>query len=429
MDQERDPLDTPRPRTLAPDLPASTVPRELDDAAEPGLGSAVAAPRASASGDVASAIRSGAGTARPGPAATSTALADADDPDQIREQIERTREDMSQTLNELQQRLSPQHLADQAKASVREATVGRMHDLVGSAGDTASQVAVRAQDAAETVVEQVREHPVPVALAGVGAGLVWWMMRRSSSRSTWSSEDMYDWDDPLVSYDRDMATLDIDSDDGTTRRASAWTNGGTGWTRVLRDHPVPASIAAASLGYMLWNRSGMAGDATLSRTRSAYGDDAYVMEQETGGTAQRVADSAREMGRQARERAAGISGQMGETMREAQHRASEVTHDVQRRLRSAGSRTTTQFDRWMRDNPMALGIAALAAGALVGLALPRTSAEDTYLGASRDALMDRATDSAQQLKEQVREKVQTVASDLAQEFKTGSTNTPATSQV
>ena len=34
------------------------------------------------------------------------------------------------------------------------------------------------------------------------------------------------------------------------------------------------------------------------------------------------------------------------------------------------------------------------------------------MGASRDALMDRASDSAQQLKDQVREKVQEVAGDL-----------------
>ena len=424
MAQERDPL--AEPRSLAPDVPtASAAGRDLDDATEPGLGSPVAAPVRTASVDVGSALASGAGTARPGPAAS---LDDSDDPDQIREQIERTREDMSHTLNELQQRLSPQHLADQAKATVREATVGRVHGLVGSAGDTASQVAVRAQDAAETVADQVREHPVPVALAGVGAGLVWWMMRRSSSRHDWSREDMYDWDDAQVSDGRDMATLEIDSDDGTTRRGSAWTGGATGWTRVLRDHPVPASIAAASLGYMLWNRSGMRSDDYSSGSSAGYGDDVYGVER-TPSTASRVADTAREMGRQARERAAGVSGQVGDSMRQAQHRASEMTHDVQRRLRTAGTRTTSQFDRWMHDNPLALGIAALAAGAVVGLSLPRTRAEDSYLGASRDALIDRATDSAQQLKEQVKEKVQTVAGDLASDLKSGSTTTPASTHV
>ena len=79
---------------------------------------------------------------------------------------------MSQTINELQERLSPQHLAQQARDSVREATVGRVQQLVGSAGDTATQVARRAQEAAGPMVEQMRERPVPIALAGAGAGLV-----------------------------------------------------------------------------------------------------------------------------------------------------------------------------------------------------------------------------------------------------------------
>ena len=184
----------------------------------------------------------------------------------IREQIERTREDMSQTINELQERLSPQHLAQQARESVREATVGRVQQLVGSAGDTATQVARRAQEAAGPVVEQVRERPVPIALAGAGVGLAWWLMRRASSRQTWSRDDMYNWDDDTMGTRdytrRDYASLDYDDD----RIGGRWQGEG-GWMRVLRDNPLPASIAAASIGYMLWNRrsSAMADDYRCAR--------------------------------------------------------------------------------------------------------------------------------------------------------------------
>jgi ElaB/YqjD/DUF883 family membrane-anchored ribosome-binding protein len=268
------------------------------------------------------------------------------------------------------------------------------------------------------MVEQVREHPVPAALAGVGAGLVWWMMRRSSHRQTWRSEDMYDWDNADLTYDRDMASLDIDSDDGSTRRRAAWASTATGWTRVLRDNPVPASIAAASIGYMLWHRRD---EPTTEYMGEPYGEDVYHAD--TQGTAARVTDAARDMSRQARERAAEMGEQVGETVRHAQERASAVTHDVQRRLRTARAQTTSQFERWLRDNPMAVGIAALAAGAVVGMTVPRTRTEDAYLGASRDALVDRATDSAQQLKEQVRDKVQSVAHELTEEM--SNSNKPA----
>jgi hypothetical protein len=67
----------------------------------------------------------------------------------------------------------------------------------------------------------------------------------------------------------------------------------------------------------------------------------------------------------------------------------------------------------MQDNPLAVGVAAMAAGACVGLSVPTTHTENQVLGASRDALMDRASDSASQLKAQVRDKVQAVAKDIS----------------
>ena len=88
-------------------------------------------------------------------------------------------------------------------------------------------------------------------------------------------------------------------------------------------------------------------------------------------------------------------------MRSARARAGQVSRH-----------TSTQFDHWMQENPLAVGVAAMAAGAVVGLDVPGDPCREPVMGASRDALMERASDSAQQLKEQVREKVQEVAGDL-----------------
>lgn len=419
MAEERNPVVPPPTSPLAPDLPvtAPLVGSELDD--DP--------MRASAAGTLAAPLPGSLGTpdsAVTGTPPTTAAAAGTtdEDPEVIREQIERTREDMSATLNELQERLSPQHIAQQAKESVREATVGRVQQLMGTAGERAGGMAARAQDAAGTAVEQAREHPIPVALAGAGAGLVWWLMRRSSHRRAWNEDDMYEWDDADMSYERDYASLQLRRDDEWNGRD--WTSGDRGgWTRVLRDNPVPASIAAASIGYMLWNRRSTTwsdDDSVGVRSAYAYGDDVLdddrrSADDHAAGTTARIADGARDVSRQAREKASAITGQVGESVRTAQARAGEVSRDVSRRLRTATSQTTTQFDRWMRDNPLAVGVAALAAGAVVGLTVPRTRTEDEMLGASRDALVERASDSAQQLKEQVREKVQTAASDLTKQ--------------
>ena len=84
-------------------------------------------------------------------------------------------------------------------------------------------------------------------------------------------------------------------------RDARWQGDG-GWMRVLRDNPLPASIAAASIGYMLWSRRSavMSDDDVDMRSPATrgYDDDLYG-----ASTTERVSDAARDMGRQAREKA------------------------------------------------------------------------------------------------------------------------------
>src|SRR6186713_3029930 len=60
--------------------------------------------------------------------------------EQLRANIEDTRADMTQTINEIQERLSPEHLMGQAKEAVREATIGKVENFVGQVGETLSGV-------------------------------------------------------------------------------------------------------------------------------------------------------------------------------------------------------------------------------------------------------------------------------------------------
>jgi ElaB/YqjD/DUF883 family membrane-anchored ribosome-binding protein len=97
------------------------------------------------------------------------------DPDRLRDEtagdevevtrieIERTRADMSETANAIQQRLSPENLKEQAKDRVRDATVGR------------------AQEAGSGITETIRENPVPAALTGIGLGWLLMSARRKKA--------------------------------------------------------------------------------------------------------------------------------------------------------------------------------------------------------------------------------------------------------
>jgi ElaB/YqjD/DUF883 family membrane-anchored ribosome-binding protein len=90
---------------------------------------------------------------------------------QIRADIEQSRVAMSDTLNQIQERLSPARLKAQAKEKVRDATIGRMNRMAKNVGD-------RAGNTGRGIVDVMKENPVPLALIGIGAGLLFMKTRR-----------------------------------------------------------------------------------------------------------------------------------------------------------------------------------------------------------------------------------------------------------
>ena len=76
---------------------------------------------------------------------------------EIRAEIEQTREDMSETVNAIQERLRPGNIAANAADSVRHAARERVRDVADSDS-----------------MQYVRANPIPTAMVGIGvAGLVW----------------------------------------------------------------------------------------------------------------------------------------------------------------------------------------------------------------------------------------------------------------
>ena len=91
---------------------------------------------------------------------------DQEDPDEIRDDIEQTRSAMSETIDAIQDRLSPETLVTQATERVREATIGRAEQVVNDATDTARQTG-------SSIWDTIRQNPVPAALAAFGIGWLW----------------------------------------------------------------------------------------------------------------------------------------------------------------------------------------------------------------------------------------------------------------
>ena len=92
--------------------------------------------------------------------------------ERIRHDIDRTREQMSGTIDEIQERLHPARLLHDATATVREASVDSMKRAFERAGQTAGRTAGQAKAASSAAAGYARTHPLPTALLLAGLAVV-----------------------------------------------------------------------------------------------------------------------------------------------------------------------------------------------------------------------------------------------------------------
>jgi hypothetical protein len=147
--------------------------------------------------------------------------------------------------------------------------------------------------------------------------------------------------------------------------------------------------------------SGSNGPSNLSRTTEKTSEIA-------GNLKQRIADAGSSVAEQAGEVAKALSTQTSHIAGEAQ------------------SMLSTGFGQLLREQPLALVVAGLAAGAAVAALLPSTDLEERTLGNARDAISDMtgkvggnliaaATDAGQRLTQGVTERATEGFKELAQE--------------
>lgn len=285
--------------------------------------------------------------------------------------IEQTRAEMSGTLDAIQNRLSPDTLAQQAKDAVHDATVGKVENAVSSASNRVQQVVSDAGEVVEetgsSLLETIRQNPVPAALAGIGLGWLFMSHQRSSSPQPKRTRPRYGYAGATNAYP------------GST--AYGYPN--------YQYAPQPGSVG--SYGQTGWQQpaggQGMAGQAANS---------ASGMVENAQQAAGQAADTAQQVAGQAVDTAQQVAGQAVDT---AQQVAYQATQGAQQAV--------SGFERMMRENPLAVGAASLAVGAAIGLAIPETHFEDQWMGDARETVVERAQDTARQAVEQVEQAAQT----------------------
>ncbi len=110
-------------------------------------------------------------------------------PNQIESEIGRTRSAISDDIRELGDRLSPEHLKQDAKALLRDAKEEATdmlrtakNNAIESVTDTVHEISDRARRAGSAATGFAATHAVPLTLIGVGAG--WLMLSLRRDRAT-----------------------------------------------------------------------------------------------------------------------------------------------------------------------------------------------------------------------------------------------------
>jgi hypothetical protein len=104
--------------------------------------------------------------------------------------IDATRDDMTETVEAIGDRLDPGRIVRDAKETVRDATVGKVETMTDYVSDVASDAGATIQATGGGLLETIRRNPVPAALAAVGIG--WLVTHRSEAprqtRTAWDRD-------------------------------------------------------------------------------------------------------------------------------------------------------------------------------------------------------------------------------------------------
>lgn len=310
---------------------------------------------------------------------------DNDNIDEIRRDIENTRQRISTEIEALEGKLTPAHAKEVMAANVKERIVETKDRFVGRASHSAHLVRDNASRLGTDFVSTARANPMPLALIGAGAGwLVWEMMR--------PRRDVEIEVEPLFDLEGDTALPG-----GTFEEYQGFEEVGA----IGDDVSVSSSSYLGSPSYT----SGVGVERPSARTkvadkaaevkqraRSAFEDARYKAKNLAGHTKERYSDVASTT----RERASHLAVRGKEGI----HRSKDVTSEA------------------YFSNPIAFGALALAAGVGLAMALPHTRREDELLGRAHGKVAGRArelVDSAKSVaKDAVREGAH-VAKDAAKQ--------------
>lgn len=250
---------------------------------------------------------------------------------EIREEIAQTRVEMSETIDAIQERLTPSHLVAQASETVRNATSEKVKQMA----NTAEHAADRVMDS--SVARTLKSNPIPAAMIGVGAA---WLIAKGRSGAPRRHQDDYSRYRTSGAYDaaqRDWRAgqvnagavgtsgyIDYGSELSGTPRPTEFADvrgyerdygrssgPSMSFERVVRENPLVVGAAAALVGVAI----GMSLPASDAENRLM------------GETRDNVVDRAKDLASEAKDKVQDVAGQAVSAATQVRDAAARATGD------------------------------------------------------------------------------------------------------
>ena len=276
-----------------------------------------------------------------------------EDTQQIKAQIEETRNQMGETIDAIQERLSFANISEQvsetvnnaietAKDTAYDATIGKAVGFMKNVGDGVTH---------SGAFRTIKNNPFPLALIGLGTGLlVYQSYSRKGSYRRGNERD----------YDRRFYNR---PDDRTSQSTFDSARGAVSGAASSAYSGVTETASSALEGVS--NAAGTAYDKVTGVVDKTY----------TG--------------------------------------AGDLANKAYDRVGEFGTVAQEKYDEYLEENPLALGALAVAVGAAVGFAIPSTRYEGKVMGDARENLMHKAQEAAGSLVD----KAKHVATEAGQTIK------------
>lgn len=315
----------------------------------------------------------------------------AESPEALEREVDAERSRVAETLDALQDKMSVGNIVDDVVRSFSRYG----GDIAGNLG------------------RQVRQNPLPLLLTGVG--LAWLMTSSGRDRTSSHRNEDYLWDaddNDLNEEDfvgtRRYGTADAVRPYGTAGVGGTYRDDGPSTTDSMRG---AAGSAASRIGGAAGSAAqsvGDAADSAASGIGSAAGSAARGVSEAVGAVASGIGDAASGAAR------ALSSG--GRGAYEGARHTGESVRDGAYRAYNAGRSSMGRLDEVVHEHPLVVGALALAVGAAIGGALPRTRTEDEYLGEYSDHAKETARETVQREGEKARRVAGAVADEAREIF-------------